>query len=66
MDDKTFSERLDLIRVGSWWKRIDDDAIGTILEIRDDNSNNLIVRWTHPSFEGSRAGEYDRYVQCMP
>ena len=61
MDDKTFSERLDLICEGSWWKRIDDDAVGTILEIRDDNSNNLIVRWTHPSFEGSRAGEYDRY-----
>lgn len=62
MDDKTFSERLDLICEGSWWKRIDDDAIiGTILEIRDDNSNNLIVRWTHPSFEELRAGEYDRY-----
>lgn len=60
MDDKTFSERLDLICEGSWWKRIDDDAVGTILEIRDDNSNNLIVRWTHPSFEGSSAGEYDR------
>lgn len=61
MDDKTFSERLDLIREGSWWRRIDDDAIGTVLEIRDDNSNNLIVRWTHPSFEELRAGEYDRY-----
>lgn len=61
MDDKTFSERMNLIREGSWWKRIDDDAVGVILEIRDDNSNNLIVRWTHPSFEGSRAGEYDRY-----
>ena len=61
MDDKTFSERLDLIREGSWWRRIDDDAVGTILEIRDDNSNNLIVRWTHPSFEELRAGEYDRY-----
>lgn len=61
MDDKTFSERLDLIREGSYWKRIDDNAIGVILEIRDDNSNNLIVRWTHSSFEGSRAGEYDRY-----
>lgn len=61
MDDKTFSERLGLICEGSWWKRIDDDAVGTILEIRDDNSNNLIVRWTHPSFEGTRAGEYDRY-----
>ena len=61
MDDKTFSERLDLICEGSWWKRIDDDAVGTILEIRDDNSNNLIVRWTHSSFEGTRAGEYDRY-----
>jgi hypothetical protein len=61
MDDKTFTERLELAVEGSWWKRIDDDAIGTILEIRDDNSNNLIVRWTHPSFEGTRAGEYDRY-----
>ena len=61
MGDKTFSERLDLIREGSQWKRIDDGAIGTILEIRDDNSNNLVVRWTHPSFEGSRAGECDRY-----
>jgi hypothetical protein len=50
-----------LLVEGTWWKRIDDDAIGTILEIRDDNSNNLIVRWMHPSFEGSRAGEYDRY-----
>ena len=61
MDDKTFSERLDLICEGSWWKRIDDDAVGTILEIRDDNSNNLIVRWTHPSFEGLRSGECDRH-----
>ena len=61
MDDKTFSERLNLIRVGSYWRRIDDDAIGTILEIRDDNSNNLIVRWAHSSFEGTRAGEYDKY-----
>ena len=61
MDDKAFSERLNLMSVGSRWRRIDDDAIGTILEIRDDNSNNLIVRWTHPSFEGSRAGEYDKY-----
>lgn len=61
MDDKTFAERLELEVVGSYWKRIDDDAIGVILEIRDDNSNNLIVRWTHPSFEGSRAGAYDRY-----
>jgi hypothetical protein len=61
MDDKTFSEHLDLICEGSWWKRIDDDAVGTILEIRDDNSNNLIVRWTHPSFEGLRSGECDRH-----
>ena len=61
MGDKTFSERMNSISEGSQWKRIDDGAIGTILEIRDDNSNNLVVRWTHPSFEGSRAGECDRY-----
>ena len=61
MGDKTFSERMNSISEGSQWKRIDDGAIGTILEIRDDNSNNLVVRWTHSSFEGSRAGECDRY-----
>ena len=59
MDDKTFSERLNLMSVGSYWRRIDDDAIGTILEIRDDN--NVIIRFTHPAFEGSRAMTYDKY-----
>ena len=61
MDDKKFSEQMNPISEGSRWKRIDDGAIGTILEIRDDNSNNLVVRWTHPSFEGSRTGECDRH-----
>lgn len=61
MENKTFSERLNLICKGSWWKRIDDGAIGTVLEVCDDNSNNLIVRWTHPNIEGSRAGTYNRY-----
>lgn len=61
MDDKTFAERLELEVEGTWWKRIDDDAIGVILEICEGNSNNLVVRWTNPNIEGSRAGTYDRY-----
>ena len=59
MDDKTFAERLELEVEGSWWKRIDDGATGTILKIRDDN-NKLVVKWAHRSFEGLRSGEYDR------
>lgn len=64
MENKTFSERLNLICKGSRWKRIDDGAIGTVLEVCDDNSNNLVVRWTHPNIEGSMAGTYDRYEFC--
>lgn len=61
MHDKTFAENLELEVEGSWWKRIDDDAIGVILEICEGNSNNLVVRWTNANIEGSRAGTYDRY-----
>lgn len=61
MDDKIFNEKLDLEVEGTWWKQIDDDSIGVILEICDDNSNNLIVRWTNQNIEGSRVGTYDKY-----
>ena len=31
MHDKTFAENLEIEVEGSWWKRIDDDAIGVAL-----------------------------------